>query len=168
MTGLILRISKESPRGANTMRTIPPSTTRRTHRSFRSGKVPRAGVTAVEFACVAPVFFMLILGLIELGRGIMVVHLLTNAARAGCRVGVLEGKGNSDVAAAVNQSLAGAGMSGDSVTITVNDGSGDVKNANPDDELTVVVSVPVSGVTWVPGGKYLSGNLTGQYTLRKE
>jgi Flp pilus assembly protein TadG len=125
-------------------------------------------VAAVEFAVVAPVFFLLVLGMIELGRGIMVRHMLTNAARVGCRVGVLEGKGNSDVSAAVNSTLQIVGMSGDSITITVNDGSGDVRNANPDDEVTVVVSVPVSGVTWVPGGKYLSGNLTSQFTLRKE
>jgi Flp pilus assembly protein TadG len=125
-------------------------------------------VAAVEFAILAPVFFMLILALIELGRGIMVRHMLTNAARAGCRVGVLEGKGNTDVTAAVNRTLNIVGISGDAVMITVNDGGGDVLNANPDDEVTVVVSVPVSGVTWLPGGRYLSGNLTGQYTLRKE
>jgi len=128
----------------------------------------RDGATAVEFACVAPVFFLLILGMIELGRGIMVRHMLTNAARVGCRVAVLEGKANSDVSAAVNSTLKIVGISGDSVTITVNDGSGDVKNTNPDDEVTVVVSVPVSGVTWLPGGRYLSGNIAGQFTLRKE
>jgi Flp pilus assembly protein TadG len=125
-------------------------------------------VTALEFAVVAPVFLVLCLALVELGRGIMVQHLLTSAARQGARVGVLEGKGNSDVTAAVTQTLATVSILGDAVTISVNDNSGDVINANPDDEVTVVVSVPVSQVTWLPGGMFLSGNLTGKYTLRKE
>jgi hypothetical protein len=98
----------------------------------------------------------------------MIRHMLTNAARVGCRVAVLEGKGNTDVTAAVNGNLAIVGITSETVTITVNDGSGDVKNTNPDDEVTVVVTVPVSSVTWVPGGKYLSGNIAGQFTLRKE
>jgi Flp pilus assembly protein TadG len=128
----------------------------------------RYGVAAVEFALIGPVFLLLVFGLIELGRGIMVRHMLTNAARRGCRVAVVEGKANSDVTAAVNSSLSIVGISSDTVSISVNDGSGDVGNANPDDEVTVVVSVPVSAVTWLPGGRYLSGNIAGQYTLRKE
>ena len=45
----------------------------------------RRAATAVEFAVVAPVFFLFVLGFIELGRGYMVQHLMTNAARQGCR-----------------------------------------------------------------------------------
>ena len=51
----------------------------------------------VEFAIIAPVFFVFVLGLVELGRGLMVQHLLTNAARQGCRLGVIEGKTYTDI-----------------------------------------------------------------------
>ena len=128
----------------------------------------RSGASAVEFAFVAPIFFMLILGMIELGRGLMVRHMLTNAARQGCRVGILEGKGNADVTAAVNAALAPIGIASDTVTIEVNDNAGDVLNAPADAVVTVIVSVPVSTVTWVPGGQYLGSSISGQYTLRKE
>jgi Flp pilus assembly protein TadG len=124
--------------------------------------------TTVEFALVAPLFFLMVLGLIELGRGLMVKHLLTNAARQGCRVGVVEGKGNSDINAAVSTVLAPLGISAETVSVQVNDGSGDARFAVAFNELTVKVSVPVSAVTWLPGGRYLSGTLSGQYTLRKE
>jgi Flp pilus assembly protein TadG len=126
------------------------------------------GAAVLEFAVTAPVFFLMVLGLIELGRGIMLKHVLTNAAQQGCRVGVVEGKANSDVTTAVNASLSILGITSDTTTVQVNDGSSDVVNANPGDEVTVIVTVPVSKVTWLPGGKYLSGNLSGQYTLRRE
>jgi Flp pilus assembly protein TadG len=45
----------------------------------------RRGAAAVEFAIVAPVFFLLALGLVEVGRMVMLQHALTNAAREGCR-----------------------------------------------------------------------------------
>jgi hypothetical protein len=54
------------------------------------------------------------------------------------------------------------------VVVEVNDGVGDALTASADSEVTVIVSVPVSAVTWVPGGKYLSGTLSGQFTMRKE
>ncbi|HEV3443576.1 MAG TPA: TadE family protein, partial [Gemmataceae bacterium] len=47
----------------------------------------RRGVSSVEFAFVAPIFFLMLLGLIELSRGLMVKHMLLNAARQGCRIG---------------------------------------------------------------------------------
>lgn len=125
-------------------------------------------MTTVEFAVVVPVFFLFVFGIIEIGRGLMVTHLLTNAARAGCREGVLEKKSTADITAAVNAVLNGQGLSGTSISVTVNDKSADASTAVSQDEITVVVTVPVANVTWLPGGGYLNGKLTGQYNLRRE
>src|SRR5437879_4087676 len=83
----------------------------------------RCGASAVEFAFVAPVFFLMVLGMIELARGIMVRHALTNAARQGCRVGILPGKGNTDITTAANSTLTPLGIKGDTITVQVNDGT---------------------------------------------
>jgi Flp pilus assembly protein TadG len=131
-------------------------------------KQTRRGASAVEFAFVAPVMFIMILGMIELARGLMVIHMMTNAARAGCRVGILEGKSNSDVNAAVASVLTPIGIRSDVVTVDVNDNASDVANGNPGDEVTVIVSVPVSSISWVPYARYLNGSISGQYTLRRE
>jgi Flp pilus assembly protein TadG len=112
--------------------------------------------------------FAVVLGVIEVGRGLMAIHLLNNAARAGCRVGVIEGKATSDITTAVNNLLSAQGVNGDGVTVQVNDGSADASTAQAGDEITVVVSIPVSKVSWVPGTSYLQGSLSGQYTLRRE
>jgi Flp pilus assembly protein TadG len=114
------------------------------------------------------VFFAIVLGIIEVGRGIMAIHMLNNAARAGCRAGVIEGRATSDITTAVTNILTAQGMTSEGVSVQVNDGSADASTAQAGDEITVKVSVPASKITWVPGGTYLCGNLSGQYTLRRE
>ncbi len=138
------------------------------HPTARRGRPPRRGAATVEFALIAPVLFAVVLGMIEIGRGLMTVHLLTNAARAGCRTGVIEGKATSDINTAVTTILSAQGISSEGVTVDVNDNVADASTAQAGDEITVVVSIPVSKITWVPGGSYLSGSLSGQYTLRRE
>jgi Flp pilus assembly protein TadG len=140
---------------------------RRRSAPARSGP-GRAGAAAVEFAVVGSVFVILVLGIIEIGRALMVEHLLTNAAREGARLGVVEGKSTSDITTATYAALSGMGISGDVATVEVNDNVADASTANPTDEITVLVSVPVSKITWLPVPKYLSGSLTAQYTLRRE
>jgi Flp pilus assembly protein TadG len=124
-----------------------------------------------EFAFVAPVFFTMILGIVELGRGCMVQELLTEAARRGCRAGVIEGTSSTQITNAVNNYLSGLGISGDSVGISVNDApvnSVDTSSMPAYTEITVVVSIPVSSCTWMPATFFLSGTISGQFTMRRE
>lgn len=128
----------------------------------------RAGVTAVEFAFVFPVFVIFVLGLIEIGRGFMVTHELTSAARNGCRVGVLQGKSNTDIQAVVDAALKALGVSGYTTTVKVNDVVANASTAVSNDQIQVTITVPVANITWLPGAQYLRGNLYGQFNLRRE
>jgi Flp pilus assembly protein TadG len=128
----------------------------------------RAGTTAVEFAVVAPLFFALVFGLMELGRGLMIQHLMTNAARQGCRVAVVEGKTSSDISATVLNVLNGQGISGDTVSVQVDDAAANASTAKPGDEITVTVAIPTSAVSWAPNAEFLFGTISGKYTLRRE
>jgi Flp pilus assembly protein TadG len=130
----------------------------------------RIGATSVEFALVGGIFFMIVMGIVEIGRAFMVKHLLTNAAREGCRQGVLSGRSTAQITGVVNTTLTAQGISGDAASVQVNDGSADASTANSGDEITVKVSVPVSKITWIPGTNYLQPNttLSSQYTLRRE
>jgi hypothetical protein len=98
----------------------------------------------------------------------MIVHMLTNAARQGCRVATLDGKTNSDITTAVGNTMTPLGISTDTITVQVNDAAANASTAKPGDEITVIVSVPISTVSWVPVAKYLSGTFSGQYTLTRE
>ena len=117
-------------------------------------KSKRRGVSAVEFALVAPVFLAILFGMIEFGRALMVGQLVTNAAREGARLAVLNGSSNQEVEAAVldilQQTLrvSAGGAGGMSVTITVKpavghpDAGNQVANALPRDVCVVEARVP--------------------------
>lgn len=138
-------------------------------RRFRQPSHRRRGTTAVEFAFVGSIVFLMFFGILELGRALMVTHLLTNAARAGCRAGVVEGTTTASIKSVVAQALTGVGISGDTVTVQVNDGATDASASKAGDEITVVASISASSVSWLPFQKFLSGKtLTGQYTLQRE
>lgn len=131
----------------------------------------RRGVHLVEFAFVAPVLFALIIGIIELGRGLMVQQLLTEAARRGARSGVIEGTSSAKIKSAVTDYLGTVGVNGSNAGISVNDAPVDTveaQNMPAYTEITVLVSVPVSSCTWVPAGWFLSGTISGQFTMRRE
>lgn len=69
-----------------------------------------AGQTAVEFAILAPVLFMLLLGSIDLGRGVYIYNSISEAAREGTRAAIPFDSplpSNSTVVAAVQSKLGG-------------------------------------------------------------
>lgn len=132
----------------------------------RGGK--RRGAAAVEFALVSMVFFGTILGIVEISRAIMVTHLLTDAARQGCRVGIIEGKSSSNITSVTISALTAQGINGETATVQVNDNTVDASTANAADEITVLVSVPVSNVLWLPFTKWVTSSLYGKYTMRRE
>ncbi len=114
------------------------------HRHCRSRRA-RRGAAAVEFALVAPIFFALILGTVEVGRLIMVQHILTNASREGARLAVLEGTTLSEVQTALDDYMANSSISGASLTVTPSS----LSNAVSGGPITVTVSVPFSQVSWI-------------------
>jgi Flp pilus assembly protein TadG len=108
----------------------------------------RRGVSAVEFACVAPFLATLVLGMMEIGRGLMVKEILSDAAQKGCRTAALPGKSNTDVQNDVANIMSDNKVTGFTVTILVNGAAADVSTANRFDQISVKVGVPVSQVFW--------------------
>jgi Flp pilus assembly protein TadG len=128
----------------------------------------RPAATSTEFAIVGLAFFVIVPGIFEVGRLIMVKHLLTNAARQGCRAGVLQGVSSTTITNVTTQALTAQGVNSSTATVQVNDGSTDASSAQSGDEITVLVSVSTANISWVPFAQYLSGTVSGQYTLRRE
>jgi hypothetical protein len=111
----------------------------------------------------------------EFARTFMTMELITEGARSGCR-GYTDSTGKywpgaiiattpqqqtTNATNAVMSYLANLGISGESVVVNVN---------NPDpNETTVIVSVPVSNVSWVPNPLFTAGGtLVGKFTLTVE
>jgi Flp pilus assembly protein TadG len=163
------------------MRILAPQTNRQTtwsrqiegaaqvnlERISRRCRLNRQGAAAVEFALVAPLFFLMVFGMIEFGRAIMVQQLLTNAVREGARVGVLDSPTPTapQVTSAVTNYLANGGVSGATVTMNPSEPT----TAGYGATVTVTASIPYSSVSWIPpifiGG---SRRLTATSTMRRE
>src|SRR5688572_20915708 len=77
----------------------------------------RRGASVVEFAVVAPVFFLLVFGMIEYGRLVMVQQVLTNATREGARRAVLDGATTDDIEEVVEEYLTNSSIAGGTVTV---------------------------------------------------
>jgi Flp pilus assembly protein TadG len=124
------------------------------------------GVATVEFAVVLPLLLMIIFGILEFGRIMMVVHMLNAAAREGARVAALPGTDNDMVLAKINQELAGAGLTVDSYVFTPSD----ISDAERNDPVTVNLRINYSSIAWVPGFfPGLDGMvLEGLVVMRKE
>lgn len=114
-------------------------------------RASRKGMAVVELAIIVPVLVFLTLGMIEVARGLMVKETLSNAARKGCRTGILPSGTTSSITADVNQVLSDNNIktSYATVTVMVNGQVADAGTAVQHDKISVKVSVPVSKVAWI-------------------
>jgi len=121
-------------------------------------------VAVTEFAVVAPIFFLMIIGFIEFGRALMVQQVLVNASRVGARQAITTGANSTAVTTAVAEYTAGVAVPGVSTVVMP-----DPAAASAGDLITVTTSVDFSTVSWMPSPWFLSGaTLTSSSMMRKE
>ena len=133
----------------------------------------RRGAAMVEMAMVLPIFLLVLLGIIEFGRAMMVSQLITTAARDAGRLAIMGGSSNAEVEQTVKDFLkvtldVNAADVTVTITVTASDGGsgGDVVNAQQGDMCTVQVAVPFDKVSLIKGD-YLDGkSLKGHCTMR--
>lgn len=131
----------------------------------------RSAVAAVEMAFIVPVLALFMLGMFELSRGVMVRQILTGAARKGCRTGIVQAFGNSDIVNDATNVMRDNGFSSTqfdpsngigAVNITVIDSSGntwtDAMNAPSGSKVSVQIVIPASSVNWV-SSYFLKSNM---------
>ena len=119
----------------------------------------------MEFAIVAPLFFLLIFGMIEFGRMVMVQQIITNGSREGARIAVLDGTSTAEIVTAVEAYLQNASIAGADVTIIPDPPN----SAGYGDPVSVTVSIPFNQVSWLPSPMFLGGNtMTATTVMRRE
>lgn len=131
----------------------------------------RQGAAAVEFAVVAPLFFLVVLGTIEVGRVIMVKQVMTNASREGARLAVLDGSTIATVTASVTSYLTAAGISGGSISVLNSSGNSvEPSSLSSGDPITVKVTVPFANISLLSKALIFSSsaNLTASTVMRRE
>jgi Flp pilus assembly protein TadG len=130
----------------------------------------RRAVSAVEMAVVAPLVFLLVFGLVEFARMVMLQQALVNAARQGSRTAILANVSNSSDAEAAVRTFLSDSISSSSdtskvrVTITPSTLAGMASGTS----VTTRVEVTFSDVSWAPPS-FLGGTvLVGESTMKKE
>jgi len=121
----------------------------------------RSGSAAVEFALVVPFMAMILMGMFELGRAMMVKSILSDAARKACRTGIERDKQNSDIVSEAKNIMTDNGFTGSqfnppsvgAINIVVTDPNGvvlgDSLDAPSGSIVSVQVAIPVSSTAWV-------------------
>ena len=113
----------------------------------------RRGNAAVEFALVAPLLILLLLGLWEVGRLVEVQQTVNMAAREGGRQASTGQKDVSGVQQTVTNYLTRAGINTQGITVTVtnmtNNSRSDPTTANQMDRFRITVTLPFNNVRWV-------------------
>jgi Flp pilus assembly protein TadG len=122
-------------------------------------RATRRAAAALEFALIAPIFLLLILGIVEFGRVLMVEQILVNAAREGARQAALPLSTDAQVSKTVSNYLTATGISGQTQTLSPTLAS----NPASGQPLTLRITVPVTSVSWFPpmffNGKRLSATV---------
>ena len=114
----------------------------------------RRGAAVVELAIVLPVFVLLVIGAIDVGRAIMVRHKLVEAARAACRLHAIQDEVTPEQVSDVIDKLMGdANLTGYSSTFNPASAN-DIQHLAP---VTATVSTPYDEVSWLPTSWFLAG-----------
>ena len=121
-------------------------------------KEQRRGVTAVEFAIVAPLILTLFLGAIELTRLNFLRHTAANAAYEAARTCVVPGATVAEGIAEANRLLQAMGAGNQA----------DIQVVPSPDSILVTVTIPVSQNSWALGRFSKNFNLVQSCQLRRE
>ena len=125
----------------------------------------RKGAAVVEFALIAPLMILLTMGMMEIGRMVMVKQLLINSSREGARMAVLPGSTATEVKSQITVELEQASVSGANIVIT----PADLSNAPAGTSVTVEVSIEAAAISWIPKPAFsFATTLRGSTTMRRE
>ncbi len=133
-----------------------------TPRNRRRRTRRRLGATAVEFAIVAPVFFVFVIAAFEFGRLNVIRHTADNAAYEGARRAMVPGATAAEASSEAERILRTVGARGAKVTINP-------ATLGPEvNQVTVTVDVPLSQNGWITPRFTKNSTIRATSTLRTE
>ncbi len=122
----------------------------------------RRGAAAVEFAIVAPIFFLLVMAAFEFGRINVIRHTADNAAYEAARRAMVPGATAGEAVAEAERILRIVGTRGAKVTVAP-------ATLGPEvDRITVTVDVPMNQNGWIAPKFTRATTIRAISTLRTE
>jgi Flp pilus assembly protein TadG len=151
---------------------------------LRRRRDTRRGSALVQTAILLPMMMLLLFGILEYSRYVMLLQVMNNAAREGCRYAVMHtnpivinavtyGNANSDVTNLVSSCLAGQALSGQAVTVYGSDALGNnngVTWQNTQSGQWITVKITGNFVSILPGFLRMANNvpITAESVMRSE
>jgi Flp pilus assembly protein TadG len=133
-----------------------------TRRQKRSTNASRTGAAAVEFALVAPIFFVLMIAAFEFGRLNVVRHTADNAAYEAARHAMVPGATAVEARAEATRLLNIVGARGAQITVTPETLDSSVS------EVNVTIDVPMNLNGWIAPRFTRTSVIRATSTLRTE
>jgi hypothetical protein len=118
------------------------------------------GQTLVEFALALPILVLLLVGLFDLGRAVFAFNTVSNAAREGARIAIID-QNESDIDTRAMQRGVTLGLVADDVDVTYEKGDG---SACPSPYALGCQAVVTVTHTYVPATPII-GNITGPISI---
>jgi len=130
--------------------------------------VPRSGQTLVEFALILPIFLLVAVVVLDLGRAVYYYSTIYNAAREGTRYGIIYPNDVAGMESTTIDYAYGAGL--DVFDVTAGLGTPQVIDGFPNPTVQVTVTYSFTPVTplvssLLPGGQII---LTSKAVMRTE
>ena len=122
----------------------------------------RRGATAVDFAIVSPIFFLLLITSFEVARLNVIRHTADNAAYEAARIAMVPGATAAEAVNEANRIMNIAGARGSNVTV------------NPatiglnTQQITVTVDIPLGQNGWITPRFTGASTIRSQATLKAE
>ena len=132
----------------------------------------RRAAAATELALVLPVFILLLVGILEFGRAVMVQQILVNGARETARRAILPGAVHSEVMTAANTYYTNASIPSTGRSIVLRGPNSTAltsfSSIRSGDAITSEVSIPYNNVSLGLGMWLKNKSMTARVTMRKE
>ena len=140
---------------------------------MRPTRTRERGAALVEFAVLAPLLVVLVLGIVEFGWAFGQFNDIRHAAREGARLAAVNGGTPSEIAERVCEAVEGFGAGIVSLTVDLTDGTTEVVDEGfygaIGDLAQIVVTADVSSLTGVPIiTSFLPSSLTSDVSFRLE
>lgn len=136
-----------------------------TSRLLRRSRRDESGAELIEFALVAPLLLLLVVGIVDFGFMFQQYEVVTNAAREGARIGSLPGYGQTDVEDRVTAYLTASGLAA-TPTITYSTAPTTLTSGRTVELVTVGVDYQYTYSFIGPIAALVGGSGFGSVTLR--
>ncbi len=129
------------------------------------------GAVTLEAAIMMPIFLLLLVGILEFGRAVMMHQIITNACREACRQAIIHGAQDANVTQKVSEYLDSATISPNGRVIEIRDSSGTATPLHQipsHDDVTIFVQIPYAENTWGLTTWLMGKQIQSEVSMRRE